>query len=444
MVEEVKNKPLLKVLGLGFGIAVTLGGTIGTGILRKPGPIAENIGDVGLILLVWILVGLYAIAGSMTAAELGVSIPKAGAWYVYAKRAFGSYFGFVTGITSWLGTVSALAFGAYSFSEFMAIIFPSVINYIPILSISLIMLVYLFHLIGTKASGKSQEVLAIIKAVGLILFVFVCFAYGGGVNNESVALQESARSNSLIAGMILAFQAVFYTFDGWHTASYFTEEQKDPAKSLPKSMIYGTIIILVIYLLVNLAILYIVPMEELKGAKLAAALAVEKIFGPTVSFWVTLFLMISILGIINAQVMFAPRVIYSMSRDGLFFKEATQVSNNGTPVVALSLTVLFSVLLIIMGRSTCEKLSDIAVFFFVLSYGAGFLSLIRLRMKEPDLPRPYKAPFYPYLPILLIVVSGLFLIGVVVENFISSIYALSFLIISYPLHYYLFKKVRNN
>jgi basic amino acid/polyamine antiporter, APA family len=443
MVNESKNKPLLKVLGLGFGIAVTLGGTIGTGILRKPGPIAENIGDGFLILLVWLLVGLYAIAGSMTAAELGVSIPKAGAWYVYAKRAFGSYFGFVTGITSWLGTVSALAFGAYSFSEFMAIIFPNVEPFIPFLSIGLILLVYLFHLIGTKASGKSQEVLAVIKALGLILFVIVCFIFGGDINSSNVELQQSARSNSLIAGLIIAFQAVFYTFDGWHTASYFSEEQKDPAKSLPKSMIYGTIIILVIYLLVNAAILYVVPMEELKGAKLAAALAVEKLFGPAVSFWVTLFLMISILGIINAQVMFAPRVIYSMSRDGLFFKQATHVNSSGAPVVALSLTVLLSILLITMGRLTCERLADIAVFFFVLSYGAGFISLMRIRVKEPDLPRPYKAPFYPYLPIILIVISGLFLIGVVVENFLSSIYALSFLIISYPLHYYLFKKQKN-
>ena len=440
MNQETNNKPLLKVLGLGFGIAVTLGGTIGTGILRKPGPIAEQLGDPFLIILVWVLVGIYAVAGSMTAAELGVSIPKAGAWYVYARRAFGSYFGFVTGITSWLGTVSALAFGAYSFSEFMAIIFPSVEPFIPYLSALLIILVYTFHLIGTKASGRSQEVLAVIKAFGLLFFVLICFIYGGNVESGQSALQKSAMNHSVITGLIMAFQAVFYTFDGWHTASYFSEEQKDPAKSLPKSMIYGTIIILGIYLLVNLAILYVVPLEELKGTKLAAALAVEKIFGPEVSFWVTIFLMISILGIINAQVMFAPRVIYSMSRDGLFFKQATSVNSTGAPYIALSLTVLLSVLLIFMGRKTCEKLSDIAVFFFVLSYGAGFVSLIRLRMKEPDLPRPYKAPFYPYLPIALIIISALFLIGVVVGNFISSVYALSFLIISYPLHYYLFRK----
>ena len=440
MNDENKNKPLLKVLGLGFGIAVTLGGTIGTGILRKPGPIAEQLGDPILIILVWVVVGLYAVAGSMTAAELGVSIPKAGAWYVYARRAFGSYFGFVTGITSWLGTVSALAFGAYSFSEFMAIIFPGVEPYIPYLSVLLILFVYSFHLIGTKASGKSQEALAVIKALGLLLFVLVCFVYGGSIQKADANLASSALNHSLIAGFIWALQAVFYTFDGWHTASYFSEEQKDPAKSLPKSMIYGTIIILAIYLLVNLAILYVVPMEELKGTKLAAALAVEKIFGPEVSFWVTLFLMISILGIINAQVMFAPRVIYSMSRDGLFFKQATSVNSTGSPYVALSLTVLLSVVLIFMGKNTCEKLSDIAVFFFVLSYAAGFASLIRLRIKEPDLPRPYKVPFYPYLPIILIIISTIFLVLVGVNNFISSVYALSFLIISYPLHYYLFRK----
>jgi APA family basic amino acid/polyamine antiporter len=122
--KEDSNK-LLKLLGVGFGIAVTVGGTIGTGILRKPGPIAANLGDHSIIMLVWALVSLYAFLGVLCTIELGVSVPRAGAWYVYARRAFGDYVGFVTGITSWLGTVAALGFGAYTMSEYIALIWPN-------------------------------------------------------------------------------------------------------------------------------------------------------------------------------------------------------------------------------------------------------------------------------------------------------------------------------
>jgi APA family basic amino acid/polyamine antiporter len=157
---------LLKLLGVGFGIAVTLGGTIGTGILRKPGVIASQIGDPYWILAIWFAVGLYAFLGVLCAIELAVAMPQAGAWYVYARKAFGNYFGFVTGITSWLGTVSALGFGAYTLSEYMALLFPVLDASIRWISIGLLILLIGFHWTGTKSAGKSQEIMAINKAVG--------------------------------------------------------------------------------------------------------------------------------------------------------------------------------------------------------------------------------------------------------------------------------------
>lgn len=429
------NNKLLKVLGLGFGVAVTIGGTIGTGILRKPGTIAEAIGSPMIIISLWLAVGLYAIGGVLCASELGVSIPRAGAWYVYAERAFGPYFGFVTGITSWFGTVAALGFGAYTWSEYIAILSPSMGGYLEYVSIAILTLLLLFHLIGTNIGGKSQEVLAIIKAVGLLIFVVICFILGGRNMDSIASVDTSSMSNSLtLMGIITALQGIFYTFDGWHTAAYFTEENKDPTKNLAKSMMLGVLAIIGIYILVNLAIFYVVPMDELVGSKLAAALAVEKLFGTGASNVVTFFLMISILGILNAQVMFAPRVIYSMAHDGLFPKSAVTVNKSGSPSIGLVITVGLSILLILSGKEICGKLSDIATFFFVMSYAAGFASLIKLRMSEPDLERPYKVPFYPALPALLLVVSLLFLIGAVYQDLESSKYAIIFLAMSYPLY----------
>ena len=431
---EKKNK-LLKLLGVGFGIAVTVGGTIGTGILRKPGPIASVLDDPYLIMLVWIAVSAYAFLGVLCAIELGVSMPEAGSWYVYAKRAFGRYIGFFTGISNWLGTVSALAFGAYTVSEYLVLLIPELDPFIRWISIGLLLLLVLFHLSGTKSAGKSQEVMSFLKAIGLLAFVTVCFIYGGDV--DVLALQQTAEKverPALVIGIITALQAIFYTFDGWHTASYFSEENVDPVKSLPKSMIYGILVIIGIYLLVNAAILYVIPIDVLAGSKLAASDAIGFIFGPGSARVVTFFLMISILGLMNAPVMFSPRVIYSMSRDGLFPKFALRVNEAGTPFLAMAFTVSLSVLLILAGKEICEILSDIAVFFFVISYISGFSSLIRMRKIEPDLPRPFKVPGYPVVPFFLVICSVLFLIGAVVQDLRSSMFALIFIVISYPLY----------
>lgn len=432
---NTKDNQLLKLLGVGFGVAVTVGGTIGTGILRKPGPIAAQIGDPWLILFLWLAVGIYALLGVLCAVELAISMPQAGSWYVYARRAFGNYFGFLTGITSWFGTVAALGFGAYTMSEYISLLLPQLDHYNQWMAISILALLTGFHWLGTRSAGKSQEVLAFIKALGLLVFVAFCFLYGQSPNISETqsGIEKTIVPVSFIA-IITAFQAIFYTFDGWHTATYFSEENKDPAKTLPKSMVMGVLTIIVIYLLVNAAILYVLPMEKLMTSKLAAADAVEQVFGNGSAKIVTLFLMISILGIVNAQIMFAPRVIFSMSRDKLFFPAASMVNKMGTPAVAMPLTSLLSTVLILSGKDTCGILSDIATFFFVMSYAAGFAALIRLRSKEPTLPRPYKVPWFPYLPYLLLGLSIMFLAGAVYTDINSSKYALIFLFVSYPIY----------
>ncbi|MFZ1457202.1 MAG: amino acid permease, partial [Saprospiraceae bacterium] len=336
-----QNNQLLKLLGVGFGIAVTVGGTIGTGILRKPGPIAAQVGEPWIILLLWTAVGVYALLGVLCAIELAIAMPQAGAWYVYARRAFGNYFGFVTGITSWLGTVSALGFGAYTMSEYIALLIPDTESYIQLMSVVVLAILTGFHWLGTKSAGKSQEILAVIKAVGLLLFVAVCFIFGNDPQGSQLTETVNATMAPLtFISVIAALQAIFYTYDGWHTATYFTEENTDPAKTMPKSMITGVLLIIVIYLLVNGAILYALPEALLMNSKLAAADTISYIFGDGYSKIITLFLMISILGIVNAQIMFAPRVIFSMSRDQLFFKGATRVNAAGTPSVAMPLTAL--------------------------------------------------------------------------------------------------------
>jgi APA family basic amino acid/polyamine antiporter len=433
---------LLKILGVGFGIAVTVGGTIGTGILRKPGPIAAELGEPWLIMSLWAAVSLYAFLGTLCTIELGTSVPKAGAWYVYAQRAFGNYAGFVVGINSWLGTCSALGFGVYTMSEYMALLIPSLTGYEAYVAAAILLVLSAIHWAGLALASTFQNVMSVLKGLGLLAFVLICYVYGKEISTEEMTLTTSriVESGSWIAPVVFSLQAIFYTYDGWHTAAYFTEEDEDPSKNLPKSMIGGVLVIIIIYLLCNLAILYVMPMNELSQSKLAAADAVRLIFGEGSGKIVTLFLMISILGIVNAQLLFNPRVLYSMSRDGLFLKGGTRVNKGGTPAMLMPVTAGVTILLILVGKEACEKLSDIATFFFVLGYVSGFASLLALRRNEPLLPRPWKVPAYPLLPVVMLILSLAFLVIAVIQDFASSQYALLFLVLSYPV-YLLVKKL---
>jgi basic amino acid/polyamine antiporter, APA family len=434
MASPSSKNELFKILGVGFGVAVTIGGTIGTGILRKPGPIALQLGESWLIMTLWVAVSIYALLGTLCTIELGTSMPKAGAWYVYAQRAFGNYAGFVVGINSWLGTCSALGFGVYTMSEYMALLIPALSGFEAYVAAGILLVLSVIHWLGLRLASTFQNVMSVLKGLGLMGFVIVCYVYGNQVTPAQIQTTTTniVTSGSWIGPVVFSLMAIFYTFDGWHTAAYFTEEDRDPSRNLPKSMIGGVLLIIAIYLLCNMAILYILPIDQLGQSKLAAADAITLIFGAGSGKIVTLFLMISILGIVNAQLLFNPRVLYSMSRDGLFIPGGTRVNNGGTPAIAMLITTFVAVSLVLIGKDACEKLSDIATFFFVLGYTSGFASLLALRKKEPELPRPWKVPGYPLLPILMLVVSIAFLVIAVTQDLQSSQYALLFLLISYP------------
>jgi len=429
---------LWKILGTTFGVAVTLGGTVGTGILRKPGPIAAALHSPTLIIALWVLVAIYALLGVSCVLELSLSIPKAGAWYGYAERAFGRYIGFLVGLSSWLGTVTALGFGAYTFSEYLAILFPILTSYLVSCSLGILILLWAFHQLGVVLAGKSQEWLSGIKTVALLFFIGICaFMGNGGAISES---PSAPIGLPLWSGIMTALLSIFYAFDGWHTAAYFTEENKNPEKTMPKSMFIGVIVVAFIYIMINIAILYSLPFSILSQSKLAAADTMTYIFGANMGRWITLFLMISILGILNTQVMFAPRVIFSMSRDGLFFKKASEINAVGSPSFATHITLALACLFLLVGKEINERLSDIATFFFVASYLSGFAALIRLRIKEPNLHRPFQVWAYPYLPILLVFLSSLFLLGTLLTNLQSVIYVMMFIWISYGIYQQFLKK----
>ncbi len=243
------------------------------------------------------------------------------------------------------------------------------------------------------------------------------------------AASVTATPLSFVA-IVLALQAVIGTYDGWYTANYFCEEDEDPGRNLPRAIIAGILITIVLYLMVNIGIVYALPIDRLAASKLPAAAVAEIKLGAMGGKGITALALISLLSVINAVLLLATRILFAMSRDGLFFRKASEVSHTGTPVPAMFITT--GVAMILIASGTFEKLLAVAAFLYVIVYNSGFLSLFILRKREPDLHRPFRVWGYPWTTIIALIVSTGFLIAAVLGDTRNSIYALILIGLSYP------------
>lgn len=435
--QTAQSGKLLKILGVGFGIAVGIGGTIGVGILRSPGAVADGLGSFWLIMLAWTLGGVYALLGANYMAELAAMIPKAGGFYVYAHRAYGAYGGFVVGWSDWLYSTLALAFIAVVFGEYASALFtPDFVGGRVAFSVSILILMTILNWIGLRTGSATQKLTSLLKAVALIAFVAACFIFGSQ-NDAASAVQTTiaAPSSSFLASLvafILAFQLVLGTYDGWHSAIYFAEEDTNPKQNLPRSLFGGIFLIIAIYLLVNFALLYVLPLSQLAASKFAGADAISLIFGARSGQFVTILALLSIIGIINALLMLIPRIMLALGRDGLFTTKAAAVNKGGTPGFALAATVLPALIFTTVG--TFEILMAVSQFFAVTITILLVGSLFILRRREPDLPRPFRAWGYPFAPFVMLMCAVLLFFGYIVSNPYPSLYALALLAASYPIY----------
>lgn len=433
--EPVQKTGLLRVLGVGFGIAVTIGGIFGIGILRTPATVAAHLGSLRLIIGIWVLGALYALFGTLASAELGTSLPKAGGWYVYARRAFGDYTGFTIGWVNWLSYCSATASLAIALAEAVAALAPGVSHWTKLIAIGVIGLFTVVHWIGIKTGSRAQGVTSLITSLAFCGLIAVCFIFGAGHRaavENAPALTTPATLGALFFAIVISLQSVIFTYDGWYGAIYFAEEDSNPGRNLPKAMLSATAIVIVVYMLMNLALLYVLPVPRLAGSELAAAEAARVVLGSKGGQIITIVTLISTLSVLNATILQTPRILFAMSRDGLLAAKASQVNRGGTPTIALLFTAIVAIGLVASG--TFDKLVAITALFFVVMYCSGFIALIVLRFREPNLTRPFKAWGYPWTVIFVIAVSVVFLVGVVISDTTNSLYGLALLAASYPVY----------
>ncbi len=419
---------LLRMLGAGFGIAVGVGTTIGSGILRTPGEVAAQLGSASLVLTVWILGGVYALLCCSSVTELGTMLPNTGGFYAYASRAFGPRIGFVVGCCNAVVESVAMAYLSVALGEFAGGLFPVLAGHVQLVGISALILLTLLNWAGLRPGSRAQEFTSAAKALGLIGLVIACF-FTPAASGASVVTKLSIPEHSLFLGLILALQGVVVTYDGWYAPIYFVEEDQDPSRNLPRSMIGTALTCTAIYLLVNAALLHALGMGHLAGAQMPAADAALLVFGRYGRQFILLISVVGVLSTINAGLMLTPRILFSMARDGLLPESVTKINKGGTPTVALLLCSVAAMILMLTG--TFESLIAIAAILFVANYLPVFAALLVLRRREPDLPRPYKVWFYPWTTLCVLFASAAFLVGSVIGDLRHSLFTVILILLSY-------------
>jgi basic amino acid/polyamine antiporter, APA family len=425
---------LVRVLGVSFGLAVTVGNTIAAGILRTPGDVAAYFPDPLLFVGIWVIGAVYALLGANAISELGTMLPRSGAQYVFARHAFGDYAGFVVGWNDWVSTSATAAAISIVFGDAAV----GLIGRDPVgagarlsalVASGAIVAFGLLLSRGTRLGARMQELTSLLKALVLLALVVACFAFAGR-GAAATPATSAAAPVSLILGLVLAAQAVIYTYDGWTGPIYFSEELHDPGRQIPRAMFGGLLCVAAIYILINVAFMTAVPPAVIAGSTLAAATVAGALFGDTGDVVVRTVVVIALPSAIIANVLMASRVLYALGRDGLGPRTAAHVNAGGTPTIALFLSAVVALGFIATG--TFRSVIAVAAFFFVANYTLSFIAVFALRRREPNAPRPYRARGHPWTTGLVLAGSIAFLAGAVVQDTRNSLAALGLLVVSYP------------
>jgi len=422
---------LHRVLGLTFGLAVTVGITIGAGILRRPGAVASALGDTWLILLMWTLGGVYALLGALVVAELATALPEAGGFFVWSHRAIGPAAGFAIGWCDFLANAVTIAYCAVSIGELSLALLGLRSGSVPVIAVALVLSFSAVQWLGIRSGSRTQQITSALLAASYLALVAAAFAFGNPSDNGEPIIRREFTLG-LFGALIFAMQSIVVTYDGWYQPAYFAEEMEQPDRNLPRSLMAGVFTVTAVFLLVNIALLYALPPRQLAVSELPAADLAAKLFGTNGQRVISVLSLFALPPTINAALLSGSRVLFGLSRRGLFLGSAAAVNNGGTPHVALALTAAMAIALVLSG--TFEQLLAIAGFFFVINHCSAFTSLFVLRWRAPELPRPFPVPCYPFTPAIVLVAGAGFLAGTLVSDTENSLKAAGFLALCVPVY----------
>ena len=366
---------LHRILGLGFGLAIAVGGTAGTGVLTSPGELARALGAPGYVLGFWLLGGLYTLLAANTVAELASRLPQAGGWYGYAQAAFGEFPAVVVAWADWTsscvtGALVAVLLGDYG-AQLLAWPVPHLAQW---LAGAAVLGCGGFQWVSVQAGSRLQELTA-----GILVVVVLGLLAGSAFVAAPLGVPLTHVAAPTASQCVAALQVVIFAYDGWYAPIYFAEETQGARRTLPRALLTGVALVLGLYLLLNGVLLRKVPFAQTEVSELPLATLAATLLGPMGRQLVWLAGLIALLGVLNSVLLMATRVLFALSRDGQLPAPLARVSPRGTPRWALALAGLLTLALTL--SSTVSALEAITSILFVGYYTVGFLALFQLRRR---------------------------------------------------------------
>lgn len=421
-----------------FVIAVTVGGVIGLGILRGPGEIAEVVTDSTLYLALWLFAGLFVLLSTAVSVELVGMTPRSGGFYSLIRRAYGPYSGFVIGWADWLTYAADLALKAVVIIEFAAILIPEAATWSTALAIIVTTVFAAIQLRGIGLGALIQEVAT--SMIGLVIFGLAMLLFFFGVP-EGATPNAMPPNNSLNAWS-LVIATIIFTYDGWLYAAYFSGEIRGGTGAVARSCIRGMVVVIVLYMLLNLALVNSVGLAALAGSDLALARALELAVHPAAGTVIVAAAILILLSHQNLEYMTGPRILQALAEDGLALHRAKDVGMGGNPVTAVIFTWAVSVVLILLGGF--EFLLLFSVFLFVPLYLALIIGVLILRRIEPDTERPVRAWGHPYSTVFCLVAWTIITLFQAYVERETALYAVAMVAVSWPVYRFLARSTESS
>jgi len=437
---------LAKKIGFLSATSIIIGSIIGSGVFMKPASMAGQLGSPVWLTLVWVIAGLFSFFGALIYAELGAMIPETGGIYVYFRKMFGEFVAFLYGWAAFsvinTAAVAAISFVCAQYADFFlhlprfdAVTETAVVLHLPFIgdlfplqnfgvkSLAILLVAGLTWLNyrSVKAGGSFQLVSTVVKMLVIAALVFGIFLFGQGSFQNFVATENPKQGAALFSGIMAAMTGAFFAYDGWINITFIAGEIKQPQRNIPRSLFVGVISCIVVYVLVNQAYLYMLPIEEIAASSLVASDAIGRALGDTSQAIVAAMIVICTLGAINGNILATTRITYAMGKDRVFLpwtgKEHPKFQ---TPGNALWLHAVWISVLILSG--SFDMLADMMVFISWIAYGMGAVGIFMLRKKMRDTERPYKIWMHPLVTILFIVFTAFFLLITVYNDVTNYIH----------------------
>ncbi|MBM3877398.1 MAG: amino acid permease [Verrucomicrobia bacterium] len=427
---------LLPALGLFTTTMLVVGGVIGSGIFRKPGVMAGQLGSPEWLLFVWVLAGVITLFGALSNAEVSSFITETGGQYVFYERMYGPFAAYIYGWAVFAviqtGSIAALAYvfaeyfgklhalpeldpatAAWSFHlPFIGDIAPFKEFGVKCLAVAVIVLLTAVNYLGVRFGGLVQNISTIAKVGGMAVLFVAAFAVPGIGGSAEHFTKDSAvihkEGLALVAAIAAALQGAFWAYDGWVKTSFFAGEVRDPERNVPRATVLGMFIVTAIYLSMNVAYCWVLPVDVMAQSKLVAADVADKIMNGGAQF-IAVVVMCSTFGANNATILASARVYFAMAQRNVFPALLGRVHPRyHTPAASLGVQGVWASLLVFSG--TFDQLTDTLIFVSWIFYMTGAYGVIVLRRREPDAPRPYKVPGYPWVPGIFVVFAAAFLL----------------------------------